>query len=131
MFRILVILMIVVPAIEIWGIIKASQWIGGWQTFLLIIGTGGVGAFLAKREGLKVWNLARIRMSQGEIPGDAILDGLSIFAGGLLLLTPGFLTDTVGFLLVLPVSRFYIKKLLLKKIWRMMQNGTFSFYYRR
>lgn len=64
MFRILVLLMIVVPAIEIWGIIKASQWIGGWQTFLLIIATGVVGAFLAKREGAKVLSQARIRMSQ-------------------------------------------------------------------
>jgi UPF0716 protein FxsA len=131
MFRILVILMIVVPAIEIWGIIKASQWIGGWQTFLLIIGTGAVGAFLAKREGLKVWNQARYRMSQGQIPGDALLDGICIFAGGLLLLTPGFLTDTAGFLLVLPITRYWIKKLLLKKIWDLMQNGNYSFYIKR
>lgn len=131
MFRILVVLMIVVPAFEIWGIIKASQWIGGWQTFLLIIGTGFIGAFLARWQGTLVWNEARIRMNQGQIPGDALLDGLSIFAGGLLLLTPGFLTDTIGFLLVLPFSRVWIKKWLLKKIWKMMQNGSFTFYFRR
>jgi UPF0716 protein FxsA len=123
--------MIVVPAIEIWGIIKASQWIGGWQTFLLIIGTGAIGAFLAKREGLKVWNQAQSKMSQGQIPGEAILDGLSIFAGGLLLLTPGFLTDTIGFLLVLPMSRYWIKKLLIRKLWNMIQNGNITFYFRR
>jgi UPF0716 protein FxsA len=131
MFRILVILMIVVPALEIWGIIQAAQWIGGWPTFLLIISTGGIGAFLAKREGLRVWSEAQHRLSRGELPGDALLDGICILSGGLLLLTPGFITDTMGFLLVFPGTRYWIKKWLLKQIWTKMQDGSFTFYIHR
>lgn len=91
MFRTIVFLMIVIPALEIWGLIKAAQFIGGVQTFLAVILTGVIGAFLAKKEGLKTWNKAQIELRNGQLPGDAILDGISIFAGGLLLLTPGFL----------------------------------------
>lgn len=130
MFRTLVLLMIVVPALEIWGIIKAAQWIGGFQTFLAIISTGVIGAFLAKKEGLRIWTRAQNEMQQARIPGQAILDGISVFSGGLLLLTPGFITDTLGFLLILPFSRrffqYYMRNWLEKKI----NNGQYYFFIR-
>ncbi len=129
--RILVFLMIAIPAIEIWGLVKAAEWIGGWQTVLAVISTGVIGAYMAKMEGLKTWIQAQNYLSQGRLPGKAIMDGISILAGGLLLLTPGFFTDTLGFLLILPYSRtmlqYYLKKWLEKKI----QNGDLHFYYRR
>ena len=123
--------MIGIPALEIWGLIKAANLIGGLETFLLVILTGVVGAYLAKMEGIKTWVKAQNDMQQGQIPGKAILDGISIFTGGLLLLTPGFFTDIIGFLLILPGSRsffqIYIKKWLEKKI----KNGQFYFYHHR
>lgn len=123
--------MILVPALEIWGIVKAAQWIGGWQTFLVIISTGVIGAYLAKKEGLKIWKKAQKELSFGHIPGQAILDGLSVFTGGMLLLTPGFFTDTIGFLLIYPFTRrifqYYIKKWLEKKI----RSGQYYFFIRR
>ena len=131
MFRFLLIIMIGVPALEIWGLVKAAQFIGAWQTILAVIATGIIGAYLAKREGLKTWLRAQDELNRMQIPNQAILDGISIFSGGLLLLTPGFFTDTIGFLLILPFSRytlqFYLKKWLAKKL----KNGNFHFYFRR
>lgn len=128
MLRILILLMIIIPALEIWGLVKAADIIGGWQTVAAVIATGVIGAYLAKLEGLKTWIQAQHDLSQGRVPGKAIFDGISIFAGGLLLLTPGFFTDTIGFLLIFPYTRnifqYYIKKWLEKKI----RNGEIHFY---
>lgn len=131
MFRIMVILMIVVPALEIWGIVKTSQWIGGWSTLLLILSTGFIGAFLAKKEGLKTLHLAQKQYAQGQIPGQAILDGICIFAGGLLLMTPGFFTDFLGFILVLPWTRMFFKLLLMKWIRDQIERGRLHLFFKR
>lgn len=105
MFRIIVALFILIPALEIWGLFTLGKLIGGWQTFALIILTGFVGAYLSKSEARKVWHYAQHQLSRGQFPTDSILDGICIFTGGLLLLTPGILTDVLGFLLVFPVTR--------------------------
>lgn len=131
MLRFIVLLMIVVPALEIWGLITAGRYIGGWQTFALIVLTGFIGAFLAKREGRKVWTLARLQMNQGQVPAQSILDGICIFTGGLLLVTPGFITDIIGFLLVIPPTRAIIRVWLAIFIRKKMLNGTFRIFLRR
>lgn len=128
MFRVIVVLMIVIPALEIWGLLTVGSWLGGPTTFGLILLTGFVGAFLARREASKVWLLAREQMSTGQIPGIAAIDGLCIFAGGLLLLTPGFLTDTIGFLLVFPATRRLFRGLLLAWLKRMVQSGRINVF---
>lgn len=131
MFRFLIIIMIGVPALEIWGLVKAAQFIGAWQTIIAVIATGIIGAYLAKREGLKTWLRAQDELNRMQIPNQAILDGISIFSGGLLLLTPGFFTDTIGFLLILPFSRYSIQFYLKKWLANKLKNGSFHFYYRR
>lgn len=131
MFRIIVLLMIGIPALEIWGLVKAASIIGGLETVLAVILTGVVGAYLAKMEGLKTWIEAQQEFRQGHLPGKAILDGISIFTGGLLLLTPGFFTDTLGFLLILPFTRTYFQILIKKWLEKKIRNGEFYFYYRR
>jgi UPF0716 protein FxsA len=129
-FRIIVLIMVVVPALEIWGLITVGQLIGAWPTFFLIVFTGFLGAFLAKREAKKVWEFARYQMQRGQIPGVSILDGISIFAGGLLLLTPGFFTDLLGFALVLPLTRPFFRNALLLLIRKKIEDGTFRIYRR-
>lgn len=131
MFRIILILMIAIPALEIWGLIKAAKLIGGFETVLLVIFTGVFGAYLAKREGMRTWSQAQYELNSGYIPKKAILDGISIFAGGLLLLTPGFFTDAIGFLLIIPYSRTLIQKLVIKLLEKKIKSGSFHFYYRR
>lgn len=128
MFRLLVVIMLVVPALEIAGLFAVGKLIGGWPTFGLILLTGFIGATLAKLEGRKVWFAAREQLAAGQIPGEAILDGICIFAGGLLLLTPGFFTDIAGFLLVFPVTRPLFKRLLRRFIRKRMASGQFRFW---
>lgn len=131
MFRIILVILIVVPAVEIWGLISVGHWIGGWQTFGLILLTGFLGAFLVKKEAKKVWDYAQRQMSVGQIPSGAILDGICIFAGGLLLITPGFFTDLLGFLLVFPLSRPLFKRVIYRFIRKRMEQGNYFFFTRR
>jgi UPF0716 protein FxsA len=117
MFRILLLIMIIIPACEIGVLILSGQIIGIPWTILLIISTGIIGAWLAKKEGLNTIQLAQVQMQNAQIPGEAILDGICILAGGLLLLTPGFITDTTGFLLLVPTTRG-IAKIWLRKLFK-------------
>jgi UPF0716 protein FxsA len=126
MFRWILLIMVVIPAVEIWGLIMIGQLIGGWMTFLLILLTGFFGAFLAKREGKKVWHYARHQMAHGQIPALSILDGICIFAGGLMLLTPGFFTDLLGFLLVFSGSRAFFRAWLLWMIQKLIASGRIT-----
>lgn len=129
--RILLLLFIVVPALEIWAIIEVGQRIGGWQTFALIVLTGIVGAYFAKKETVKVWTYAQRDMAAGLPPGRHILDGICVFAGGVLLLSPGFLTDIVGILLVVPTTRVLFRNVLLVWIQRKLAQGRPFFFFRR
>lgn len=131
MFRIIVLLLIVVPALEIWGLFEMGKLIGGWQTFALILLTGFLGAWLARREGRKVWEYARQQLSVGQVPTDSILDGIAIFAGGLFLMSPGFLTDVLGFLMVFPVTRPIFKAWILVFIRKRIGTGGQSFFWRK
>jgi UPF0716 protein FxsA len=130
MFRWLIAIFILVPAVEIWGLVVVSRSIGGWQTFAFILLTGLAGAYLAKREGARVWHFARVQLSQGQLPANSILDGICIFIGGLLLLLPGFVSDIAGLLLLLPVTRPVFKLLLLRAIRKRLAKGSFRLYRR-
>lgn len=131
MLRWIIVLLIVVPALEIWGILSVGRWIGGWQTFLLIVLTGLIGAYLAKREGRKVWEYAQHQMSLGYSPTASILDGIIIFVGGVFLLAPGFITDIIGSILLLPFTRPVVKRWLYYWLEKQIRNGKFTFIIRR
>lgn len=124
----LVALLIIVPTIEIWGLITAGQAFGWVPTLVVVILTGVVGAWLARKEGLQIFRSAQVQMQRGELPGEMILDGILVFAGGLVLLTPGFFTDAMGFLCLLPVTRAIMKKYLKAWLLKKIQNGNFRFY---
>lgn len=122
-----ILLFTIIPAIELYLLFQVGGQIGGFNTIMIIIITGVVGASLARSQGLSILMKIQNEVNQGALPGNQIIQGLMVFAGGLLLLTPGFLTDIIGFLLVIPGSRhllmFWVKKL----IERAMINGNFSF----
>ncbi len=126
MVRFILLLLIVVPAIEIGIFLLFGKVIGVLPTVLLIIFTGFAGAYLAKKQGLETVKKARLDMQNGRLPGEAILDGICIFAGGILLLAPGFLTDVLGLLLLIPFTRKYLKNLLKKGLARWMENSTIT-----
>lgn len=125
MFRFLFLLLIVIPALEIWGFIAVGHVIGGFNTFLLVIATAILGAFLTKREGLQILREAQRKINYGQLPGQEILDGISVLIGGLLLLTPGFFTDAIGLLFLFPVTRQIFKYYLLEWLRKQIRSGRF------
>jgi UPF0716 protein FxsA len=131
MFRILLALFILIPAIEVSLFIVVGGWIGGWNTFLIILLSGFIGAYLAKREGLKVLLSVRTEMNQGMMPGAAVIDGLCVLVGGIFLITPGFFTDILGLLLVLPFTRIFFRGLILLFIRKVLTNRNTTIYYRK
>ncbi|EJV66573.1 exclusion suppressor FxsA [Bacillus mycoides] len=121
----LLFLLIVIPAIEITVLIGSSHVIGLWSTFAMIVFTGIVGVYLAKRQGFKVLREIQFRLNRGEMPGDTVLDGIFIFVGGILLVLPGYVTDIIGFIFVVPVTRALLKPLVMKWIdWKFRKRTT-------
>ena len=96
---------LVVPFVELYVILQVGQAIGVLNTIALLLIVSAVGAWLVKREGLSVLRRAQQRAQQGSVPGKELVDGVLILFAGALLLTPGFVTDVVGILLLLPPVR--------------------------
>lgn len=113
---------------EIGLLVLSGKTIGIWPTVILIILTGVVGAALAKKEGLETLLKAQEQMRHGKVPGTAILDGICILIGGIFLLTPGFISDTLGFLLLFPMTRKTFKPLILFFLKKMLDNGNFIIF---
>ncbi|KUP05583.1 exlusion protein FxsA [Bacillus coahuilensis m2-6] len=107
--RYLFLLLIIVPATEIGILIFSGQTLGVIPTIVLIITTGILGAYLAKKQGIETWQRAQRQLQYGQVPGEEIIDGLCILVGGVVLLTPGFITDALGFFLLLPFTRKWVK----------------------
>lgn len=122
--RYLFLLIIIVPAAEIGFLLVSGQIIGVWPTVLLIILTGVIGSYLAKKQGLATFYQLQRQLQTGQLPGDALLDGVCILVGGTLLLTPGFLSDILGFLLLFPTSRIFFKKLMNRWIQNWIRKGN-------
>ncbi len=127
MFGILVILFTVVPALELFLLFKIGAQIGGFNTFMIVILTGVLGAALAKSQGLTILMKVQQEMQRGELPGNQIIQGFMVFGGGLLLLTPGFMTDILGFAMVLPGTRHLLMMWIKKLIERGVRNGDVYF----
>ncbi|GGT01620.1 hypothetical protein GCM10010156_69440 [Planobispora rosea] len=102
---------LVVPILEIWVLIQVGQVIGGWPTVALLLADSLFGAWIVRREGRRAWQSLQAALGQGRMPDRELADGAMIVAGGALLLTPGFLTDVAGFLLVLPFTRPLMRRL--------------------
>ena len=120
MFAKLLFLFVVVPFVELYILIELGTRIGAMPTLGIVIITGIAGAALAKHQGLEVLRRIQTEMSYMQMPGDAMFDGVLVLVGGILLMTPGILTDITGFLLLIPFSRglfkFYIKDWVSRKI---------------
>lgn len=128
MFGILFLLFVTVPFIELYLLFKLSDRIGASQTLVLIIFTGLVGAWAARREGRRVWLESMRSYQKGALPADHMIHGVLIFVGGVLLITPGILTDVVGFAAIFPITRaLYVRAL---KAWfrRALRSGKVHFH---
>ncbi|WP_195571865.1 FxsA family protein [Paenibacillus sp. 1001270B_150601_E10] len=119
----ILLLLTIVPAIEIYGFILMSDWIGGWNTLFFVILSSLIGLIIVRHETTQVVRDAQSQMQSGQVPGRAFIDGICIFAGGVLLLSPGFFTDIVGFTLVFPLTRPVYRHFILKWIEKKMKDG--------
>ena len=123
----LLLLFILVPALEMALLIEVGQHIGTINTLLLIAVTGVVGASLARRQGLGVLRRMQVEFVQGRIPSGSMVDGVIILLSGALLITPGLLTDTFGFLCLIPTTRTMIRSLLWRWLQRHLRVGRIDF----
>ena len=110
MFYVLAFLFIVLPLSEIAVLIKVGSWAGLGNTILIIIGTGILGATLARAQGLKILFDIQNDLNQGAMPTDKLMDGFLILLAGIVLLTPGFITDVAGFFVLWPPGRRLVKQ---------------------
>ena len=101
---------ILIPVIEIYLFIKIGSQIGAFSTIFLILTTAIVGVYYAKYEGLNTLRSGFIQISRNETPAYEVLSGAAIAFAAILLIIPGFLTDLIGFFLILPLSRKFIFK---------------------
>lgn len=108
MFGWLFLLFTVVPTLELYLIIQIGKVIGSWETVGMLLLSGTLGAWLAKREGFGILRQLQAEASQGIPPGDRLVEGLLILVGSALLVTPGVLTDVVGLLLIVPPVRRFL-----------------------
>ena len=121
----LLVAFVVVPLVEIYVIIQIGQVIGAWWTILLLIADSILGSWLVKREGRRAWRALQAALQQGRMPGRELADGVLILVGGTLMLTPGFVTDAVGILCLLPVTRPLGRRALAGVINRRLVGVTF------
>ena len=126
MFIRLFLLFTVVPLIELAILMKLGNIFGLLHTIGLVIITGIIGAFLARDQGLKVIRELQGSLSQGKAPTDPIIEGILVLISAALLVTPGVLTDIIGFVLVIPYTRRIIRDLLKEYFKRKIAKGVYS-----
>lgn len=113
----------IIPAVELYLLIEIGSQLGALPTLGIVLGTGFLGAYLARLEGLNTLLRVREAALEGRSPTDDLLDGALIVAAGLVLITPGFLTDLTGFLLLFPLTRYPIREWLKSRLRRHFTGG--------
>ncbi|MHC9512162.1 FxsA family protein [Kangiella sp. M94] len=130
-FRFFFLIFIVLAVLEIFVLIEVGNWIGAPATIGLILLTGIIGVGLLKHQGLSVFERFKSKMQQGQAPAQEIIEGVLLIIAGAFLITPGFVTDTIGFLWLIPVTRSAFAKGMVKAGWFKFQkmNGQGNFHY--
>ena len=121
----LVFAFVVMPLVEIYVLIQVGQVIGPWWTILLLIADSFLGGWLIKHEGRRAWLALTTALNSGRMPAKELADGALILIGGTLMLSPGFVTDALGILLILPFTRPVARRLLTQVVsTRLVVVGT-------
>ena len=122
----LLLALIVVPIVELYVIIQVGQGIGVGPTIVLLIVMSVAGGYLLRREGTRTWRSLRDAIQAGRVPAREVADGALVILGGALLLTPGFVTDLVGLLCILPPTRAVLRRLLTGVVARRLGVGPLA-----
>jgi UPF0716 protein FxsA len=116
MVPLLVLLFIAVPLVELYVILQVGQAIGVLPTIALLVGDSILGSLLMRSQGRAVWRRFNSTLAEGRVPAREVVDGALVIFGGALLLTPGFTTDLLGLLLLLPPTRAVVRRLLVRRL---------------
>ena len=111
----LVLLFIVVPLVELYVIIQVGQAIGVWWTLALLVADSVAGSVLMRSQGRAAWRRFQAALAEGRMPGREVLDGVLVIFGGAFLLTPGFVTDVLGAILLAPPTRALVRRVLVRR----------------
>lgn len=122
---------IIIPVIELIIIIRVGYNLGFWPTLGLIVVPGIVGAAMAHSQGTIIFTEIKREISAGRLPGNKIVDGILLFLGGVLLITPGILTDIIGLSVLFPVTRKYYRYLVVHKLWNLMARGSLKIFFKK
>lgn len=120
----LLLLFIVAPIVELFLLIKVGSLIGIVPTVALVLLTAIIGSQLVRRQGLEVMNRIRVAQARGDVPAMEMLDGAALLLAGFLLLTPGLISDTLGFVLLIPRLRRHIARALVSRVVVFTPNGA-------
>jgi UPF0716 protein FxsA len=126
----LILIFIVVPLIEILLLIEIGSRIGALNTILIIVLTGILGASMMRQQGFTIIRNIQRDLSQGHMPTGELINGALVLVGGIVLLTPGFFTDAVGFVLLVPATRTLIRKKIQLLIRRKIESGDIHIFFR-
>lgn len=126
----LILLFTITPIVELLLLLELSKITSIITTISIVLLTGIVGAYLAKSQGRLIITRIRLELNEGRMPGDQLLNGLCVLVGGALLLTPGIITDVLGFTLVIPGTREIFKGLVKKILSKKLQEGSINIHYR-
>lgn len=116
-----------VPLFELYLLFQVADVFGGGNTFLLVIVTGFVGAYMARSQGQQIMLRVQTELASGGVPADSLVHGLLVFLGGVLLITPGIVTDFIGFCFVIPVTRWFLVRAVKTHFQRAVQSGKYKF----
>jgi UPF0716 protein FxsA len=125
-FSYLVAAFILLPVAELWVLFRVNEHLGLGPTLLIVMGTGFVGAWLARAQGFMIMLQIQRDLAEGRMPAPRLIDGAMILVAGAFLVTPGLITDTAGFLLLMPPVRVSIRMWLKGVIERKLRNGSIS-----
>lgn len=114
-FPIFAVLFLVIPIIEIYVLIQVGSVIGALPTILLVVATAVIGAFLLRQQGISTFMRFQQNMTTGQLPAKEMLEGVMLLIGGALLMTPGFFTDAIGFLCLIPFTRQWMANFIISK----------------
>ncbi len=120
----LFLLFTLIPIAELALLIRIGGWLGLGPTLLLVAGTGAAGAWLARREGLRSWLAVQAELGQGKLPGESLVHAMLILVAGVVLITPGVITDVAGILLLLPPVRKGLIARLRRRFEAQIESGT-------
>jgi UPF0716 protein FxsA len=120
----LVLIFLLVPVAELYVIYLVGDAIGVWQTFLLLAADSVLGALLLRSQGRSAWRRFNEALAAGRMPHREVIDGVLIIFGAAFLITPGFLTDILGLMLLIPPTRSVVRRLAVRRLGRRVQVGT-------